>query len=68
MTVTVNGDPYRAMLNRFLFTKIEKEVRLGRCGSSILKAEHAKRSVVTSQVNAVSALTKLLQVRVKEVS
>ena len=23
--VTVNGDPYRAMLNEFLFTKIEEE-------------------------------------------
>ena len=23
--VTVNGDPYRAMLNEFLFTKIERE-------------------------------------------
>ena len=23
MTVTVNSDPYRAMLNEFLFTKIE---------------------------------------------
>ena len=24
-TVTVNGDRYRAMLNEFLFTKIEEE-------------------------------------------
>ena len=25
MTVTVNGDRYRAMLNKFLFTKIKEE-------------------------------------------